>query len=101
MRLILFFVLALIFSPFASQAGEIVGCGVPASVTIETDPGFTYCDIYQRQLAYRDEAIKLDRQMKARQINFAAPRIEALKRYQADMEVLNEQRDYEQARAAP
>lgn len=97
MRFILLLTAILMLLPASGQAGEILACGVPVSVRIETDPGFTYCDIYQRQLAYYDEAKALDRQMKERQINFAAPRIETLKRYQEGLKALNARREAEAA----
>lgn len=71
-----------------SHAQESRFCGTPTPAALDTKAE-THCDIYQRQLAYREEALKMDALMKERQENFAAPRREALKRYEADMEALN------------
>ena len=83
------FIVILGVSPASAQESEF--CGVPDEAALDTEAG-THCDIYQRQLAYREEAIKMDALMKERQENFAAPRREALKRYEADIEALNNER---------
>ncbi|MEZ5814567.1 MAG: hypothetical protein R3E13_07630 [Alphaproteobacteria bacterium] len=71
-----------------SHAQESKFCGTPAPAALDTKAE-AHCDIYQRQLAYREKALKMDTLMKERQENFAAPRREAIKRYEADMEALN------------
>lgn len=93
MRHIVFalFVLTLCIAARSGFAGELRACGVPESVTLSTEAA-SYCDIYQRRLVYREEAIKLKEQMRARAENFAAPRREALERYEKDVAALNERR---------
>ncbi len=88
-----FFVLALTISGAHAQESTFCGIPDPAALNTEAEP---HCDIYQRQLAYREEALKMDSLMKQRQENFAAPRREALKRYQEDMDALNAERSSEQ-----
>ncbi len=70
----------------------IIGCGVPQSVSVRTNPGIPVCDIYTRQLAYRVERLKLRDQLNERQKNFAAPSIEAYNRYVQMLVELNEER---------
>ena len=70
----------------------IIGCGIPQSVSVATNPNIPVCDIYTRQLAYRLERLKLRDQLNERQKNFAAPSIEAYNRYVENLEALNEER---------
>ncbi|MEM7650748.1 MAG: hypothetical protein AAF204_01540 [Pseudomonadota bacterium] len=95
MRLILSLAFIAITFPSAfAQAQESEFCGVPDPAAMDTE-ALGHCDIYQRQLAYREEALKLQELMKERQENFAAPRREAIKRYEEDMKALNEERSSE------
>ncbi len=66
-------------------------CGVPKGFVLGTET-VGHCDIYQRQLAYREESLEMKRIMEERQENFAEPRREAIKQYEADLEALNEKR---------
>lgn len=86
------FIVSFIFMtlPLTSvKAAEIVQCGVPTTVTIETENNEKYCDIHQRRLAYREESLKLKEQMHERAKNYAAPKTQALKQYAQDIEALN------------
>ena len=92
MRTILLSSLALIaLSIPAAHAQTSEFCGVPAPADLDTQAE-PHCDIYQRQLSYREEALKLEALMEERQDNFAAPRREALERYEADIKALNAER---------
>ena len=92
MRYLLLLPLVLGFS-MPSIAQDTYNCGIPVEENISPD-ALPYCDMHQRRLAYREEAIKLEKQMKERAENFAAPRRAALEQYQRDIEALNqEERD--------
>jgi len=98
MRIFLFTLTILtnfIFISSANAQETSESCGVPSAVDINTD-ALPHCDIYHRQFAYREEALKLEKKMKERQENFAAPRREALKRYEEDMKKLNTERGSDQ-----
>ena len=82
------------FNVFGAYAQTSEFCGVPDPAALDTE-ATPHCDIYQRQLSYREEALKLEALMEERQENFAAPRREALKRYEEDMKALNETRSSE------
>jgi len=75
----------------AANAGEIYHCGEPLDYNLPEETEGV-CDIYSRQLAYRLEANKMRKQIYARQENFAAPAIEARKRYKEQIKKLNEER---------
>ncbi len=82
--------LALTFSANAQAANEVVHCGTPVDTHINTDPGFIYCNIYDRQIAYREKRLDLMRQLKERQANFAAPGLETYRKYKQDIEELHD-----------
>ncbi|MCB1563941.1 MAG: hypothetical protein KDJ75_10235 [Alphaproteobacteria bacterium] len=83
-------------APSHAAEGKIVQCGEPLKGegigTVETDPGQDYCNIYERQLAYREERLKYKADLEERRENYHAPRREAYKNYKADLEALNETR---------
>jgi hypothetical protein len=87
----LFFVL-LTLAPQISHAQQVVQCGVPESPTLETNPDYTYCDIYQRKLAYIKESDKLGELLAERQRNYHAIRQQAFEQYQRDLEALHNSR---------
>lgn len=51
------------------QAAEVVACGVPAPAALPTEE-VTYCNIYDRQLAYHEVALEQTALLKARQERF-------------------------------
>lgn len=83
-------------SPTFAAEGEIVQCGEPLKGegigTVATDPGQDYCDIYTRQLAYREERLKYKADLEERRENYHAPRKEAYENHKANLEALNETR---------
>lgn len=68
---------------------KVVHCGVPDGFDVTTNPGFEFCDIYSRQLAYREERLKLRKQLEQRQTNFVDPQLEAYKNYKKELEALH------------
>lgn len=74
----------------AAEAGEIVQCGEATTYDLPTESPVNACDIYTRQLAYRDEAIKLRGQIHERSQNFAAPSRALKKQYDEDLNALHE-----------
>lgn len=73
MRLFLlpFFLIA--FFPLFAHAGEVVQCGAPKKVDLDTDAG-DYCDIYARQAAYGEQNKELRDQIDERRRNYQEPR---------------------------
>ncbi len=74
----------------SADAAEIVECGAATTYEIETQSPVNACDIYTRQLAYRDEALKLREQIKERSTNFAKPIRTLKKQYDKDLEALHD-----------
>ena len=94
MRTILFstlLLLALGIYGSNTHAGEPEFCGTPKDVNISTE-ATPFCDIHNRRLAYRKEAIKLKEQMNERARNFAEPRKVAYERYLENVQKLNDER---------
>lgn len=95
LRIVTFFVFAALFSGAFLQAaaraadGQVVECGAPETGDIATDPGVDFCDIYSRQIEYAEERKKLSEQLRERQANFIAPRIEARKAYEERMDEIH------------
>lgn len=95
MRLaLLSFIATFMLLPSTSHAqgarGYIYQCGQPVRGDIDTNPGYTFCDIYQRQLNYKYSADRLRSQIKNRQHNFAEPRLRAYRWYKEDLERMYE-----------
>lgn len=80
----------------AAAQNEIVHCSDPVVSTVTTDPGFKFCNIYDRQLAYKENRSDFYKQLKERQKNFAAPGLEAQNQYLKDVETMHE-REVEEA----
>ena len=84
---------ALLFAaPAFAANGDVQACGDTYKAKLDTDPENHFCDIYSRQFAYREEALKFKKMLKERQDNFDAPAAQARKTYQANMDALNASR---------
>jgi len=84
MRIFLVFLIVLTLPIVASaQDGSVYQCGTAVETALETDPGFTYCDIYARQLAYGENRKKLRADLELRRENFRAPNRQAVNAYHA------------------
>ena len=68
---------------------ELTHAGTPDELHVETNPGFEFPDIYQRQLEYREKRLLLIEDMKERQKHFIAPSLEAQALYQKDVQALH------------
>lgn len=79
-----------LFAAEARAESKIVQCGAPVESHVPTDPGIAMCDIYTRQLAYREKRLALKAQLEERQRNFAAPSKLAHERYIQNLERLHE-----------
>lgn len=79
----------LIASPV--KAGEVLACGVPDYETVQTsdDKFHGFCDIYQRQLDYRQERLAYIESLKQRQENFAKARKAAYEQYKKDLDKMH------------
>lgn len=73
----------------ADETGNVMQCGEAVTGSVETDPDFRYCDIYQRQLDYKESADQLREDINTRTENFAKPRKIARKQYEADLEQIH------------
>jgi hypothetical protein len=77
-----------------ANAADIVQCGAPVPAELETDVNRDYCDIYARQLAYREETLKYHDKLEERRQNFIAPMNEARRNYEASRNALRNDRPY-------
>lgn len=59
-----------------------------SSLSVSVSPGV--CDIYTRQLAYRDEAVAFRNAIQARAVGYAAPREAMKRRYKQQLEALHD-----------
>ena len=104
MRTVFIALLALIglglWPGMASAQNEVVHCSDPIVSTVTTDPGFKFCNIYDRQLAYKENRDDFYKQLKDRQKNFAAPGLEAQNQYRKDVETMHEREAEEAAKLA-
>lgn len=90
MRFVFLLIAVLFLSAPAWAADGIVHCGIPDDVDVETNPGFEFCDVYSRQLAYKPKRDKLRSQLEERQKNFIAPSLAAYKNYKQELEALHD-----------
>ena len=93
MKTIQLFILTALISALgiahANAEGTVVQCGVPEDSVVNTDPTNEFCDIYQRQLIYKDSLNKLQEDLLTRQENFAKPRKQAYEQYRKDLEAMH------------
>ncbi len=83
-----------VWSPVSAQAGDVVACGAPAPAALPTEEQ-NYCDIYQRQLTYRQISIDQTVLLKERQERFPALQEQAYQKYLQNIDTLNEKRGAE------
>jgi hypothetical protein len=89
MRVLLFTaLLALLSLPALAQEGIVTGCGAPATYDLETENVPNFCDYHSRRFTYAEQQQKFREQLQERQKNFIAPRQEALKNYNDNLEAL-------------
>ena len=56
---------ALLFAaPAFAANGDVQACGDTYKAKLDTDPENHFCDIYSRQFAYREEALKFKKMLK-------------------------------------
>lgn len=82
---------ALVFPLFSSPhqalaqtSMEIKACGVPKDVTVPLAGG--YCDIYQRQLTYKEKAEALRKSLEERRTAYEQAHFTALENYRKNLE---------------
>ncbi len=73
-----------------AHAGAVRSCGVPSSYDLNTHSPVGVCDIYTRQLMYRDEAIKLRQQILNRAVSFQKPRAALYAQYKENLQALHD-----------
>lgn len=74
----------------SADAAEIMQCGTATTYELETTSSVNACDMYTRQLEYRDEAIKLRQQIHKRANNFAKPARDLKNQYNKDLQALHD-----------
>jgi hypothetical protein len=74
----------------SAEAAEIYECGAPTTYELETESNADLCDVYSRQIAYRDEAIKFRKQIRQRAESFIIPTVEARKNYLENLQKLHD-----------
>ncbi|MCK5284156.1 MAG: hypothetical protein KAJ86_01070 [Alphaproteobacteria bacterium] len=84
----IFFVLS--YNTMANAENTVVQCGIPSESHVETDPGFQYCNIFDRQFTYRKNRIALMDQLKIRQTQFIEPALSARNQYKKDLDALHD-----------
>lgn len=87
------FVMSLLFASVVALpafAAEITSCGTASSYNLPTTSPVPACDIYTRQLQYRDEAIKLRQQIQARAVEYSRPSAILHKQYKANLQALHD-----------
>lgn len=87
--LIVMFVTMIKIAKADETASGIVQCGEAISGSINTEPQSDFCDIYQRQLNYKDGADQLRAEIEERTANFAKPRQQARGQYEKDLQALH------------
>ncbi len=74
-------ILLFVSPAMAETLARPVQCGIPTKPDLETDPGIDFCDIYARQLAYRETQKSFREMIEQRRSNYVQPRNEAYKEY--------------------
>lgn len=72
-----------------TQAEEPVHCGSPDEIKLKTESEAKFCDIYQRQLEYRESWKQLRADLLERQESYAKPRRAAYQQYRKDLESIH------------
>ena len=86
--------LSMTLLPIAANA-QIYGCSKPIQPYNTKQPVPGYCNVYDRQLAYREERLKFREKIEARRAEFIKPQIEAEADYAKKLEALNASRSHE------
>lgn len=74
----------------AANAAEITYCGAASTYDLPTHSPVPACDIYTRQLQYREEAKKLRNQIQVRAVDYARPGAVLHKRYKENLQALHD-----------
>ena len=90
-RLFLFLLTVLSFTVFAlpasAEKGRVVQCGIPSdppnSKQFKIDPGYDYCNIYARQLAYPAKRREFRAMLEKRREHYEEPGRRARQAYEA------------------
>jgi hypothetical protein len=70
-------------------------CDKPINLREFKKPVPGYCNVYDRQLAYREERIKFREMIEERRKEYIKPQIAAEKDYEKKLEALNNSRSHE------
>lgn len=86
--------LVAILFPIAAQA-EMSSCSKPIEAYDTKQPVPGYCNVYDRQLAYREERLKFREMIEARRAEFIKPQLEAEADYAQKLQALHARRSHE------
>ena len=95
MRYILFILLALTlyiypYQPlFAEDNVEgLEACAAPLKTEIPAESNVSFCDVYSRQIAYRDNRLAYRAQIEERRKDFIRPSLQAKRKYDKDLQAM-------------
>ncbi len=77
----------------ANASSDLESCPAASNYDLSTDPETKLCDIYSRQLQYRENAVGFRDQLHERAQKFAAPRQAAYQAYRQELEAMHESID--------
>ncbi len=86
--------LVAILFPLTANAQKM-SCSKPIDVYDTKQPVPGYCNVYDRQLAYREERLKFRQMIEDRRTEFIKPQLEAEKDYAQKLEALHARRSHE------
>jgi len=88
------FLMMFLFLPIGhAQAQDF--CAGEVSGIRDIGEAASYCSVYDRQLAYREERMEFREMLEERREDFIAPQLAAEKKYQKDLEALHNRRSHD------
>ena len=73
-----------------AEAADPVSCGTPIASKVGEESPYPVCDMYSRQIAYREESVHLRKQIQARAENYASTRRIATQNYKKQLQDLHD-----------
>lgn len=89
------FTITLCFLSMPLVANAAQSCTQPIEMYSFKKPVPGYCNVYDRQLAYREERLKFRKILEERRVEFIQPQLDAQKAYQKKLEALHESRTHD------
>ena len=95
MHFLRFLTLAIAFISISSSSQAQGFCEQEPISMREIGEADSHCSVHDRRFAYRKERLKFRKALDERREDFIAPVLEAEKKYEKDLEALNEERSHE------